>query len=151
MAEIEAALLQMTSADDHEPLMAAARTEASAHRQEVTELRAEVAGLERERRLRSERLAAARAEGQRWATRKESAERQIATLEARLSASKQEITQLQQNLEAVRTESLNDPLTSLANRKFFFKIDLYEDPDVKGADGQPAVTRVLTIMLVEEW
>src|SRR5712692_3962344 len=40
-------------------------------------------------------------------------------LEDRLSASKQEITQLQQNLEAVRTESLTDPLTSLANRKFF--------------------------------
>ena len=40
-------------------------------------------------------------------------------LEARLTASKQEITQLQQNLEAVRTESLTDPLTSLANRKYF--------------------------------
>jgi diguanylate cyclase len=41
------------------------------------------------------------------------------TLEARLNASKQEITQLQENLEVVRTESLTDPLTSLANRKFF--------------------------------
>ena len=41
------------------------------------------------------------------------------TLEARLNASKQEITQLQQNLETVRTESLTDPLTSLSNRKFF--------------------------------
>ena len=40
-------------------------------------------------------------------------------LEERLSASKQEITELQQNLEAVRTESLTDPLTSLANRKYF--------------------------------
>ncbi len=40
-------------------------------------------------------------------------------LEARLSASRQEIEQLQQNLETVRTESLTDPLTSLANRKFF--------------------------------
>ena len=40
-------------------------------------------------------------------------------LEARLSASKQEIEQLQQNLEAVRTESLTDPLTTLSNRKFF--------------------------------
>jgi diguanylate cyclase len=41
------------------------------------------------------------------------------TLEARLSASRQEIEQLQQNLETVRTESLTDPLTTLANRKFF--------------------------------
>src|SRR5436853_5713949 len=40
-------------------------------------------------------------------------------LETRLTASKQEINQLQQNLEAVRTESLTDPLTSLANRKYF--------------------------------
>jgi len=40
-------------------------------------------------------------------------------LEARLSASKQEIDQLQENLEAVRTESLTDPLTTLANRKSF--------------------------------
>jgi diguanylate cyclase len=40
-------------------------------------------------------------------------------LEARLSASKQEIEQLQENLQAVRTESLTDPLTTLANRKFF--------------------------------
>jgi diguanylate cyclase len=40
-------------------------------------------------------------------------------LEARLSASKQEINQLQEHLEAVRTESLTDPLTTLANRKSF--------------------------------
>jgi diguanylate cyclase len=41
------------------------------------------------------------------------------SLEARLSASKAEISELQDNLEAVRNESLTDPLTSLANRKFF--------------------------------
>jgi diguanylate cyclase len=40
-------------------------------------------------------------------------------LEARLSASKQEITELQSNLETVRTESLTDPLTQLYNRKYF--------------------------------
>ena len=40
-------------------------------------------------------------------------------LEERLNASKQEINQLQQNLEAVRNESLTDPLTGLANRKYF--------------------------------
>src|ERR1700752_336653 len=36
-----------------------------------------------------------------------------------LKASKHEISQLQTNLEAVRNESLPDPLTSLANRKYF--------------------------------
>lgn len=40
-------------------------------------------------------------------------------LEARLQASKKEISELQHNLETVRTESLTDPLTSLANRKYF--------------------------------
>lgn len=40
-------------------------------------------------------------------------------LEARLSASREEIEQLRQNLDTVRTESLTDPLTTLANRKFF--------------------------------
>ena len=40
-------------------------------------------------------------------------------LEESLKASKQEINQLQVNLEAVRSESLTDPLTSLANRKYF--------------------------------
>lgn len=40
-------------------------------------------------------------------------------LESSLRASKQEINQLQVNLEAVRNESLTDPLTSLANRKYF--------------------------------
>jgi diguanylate cyclase len=41
------------------------------------------------------------------------------SLEARLKASKQEINQLQENLETVRNESLTDPLTGLANRKYF--------------------------------
>jgi hypothetical protein len=41
---------------------------------------------------------------------------------------------------------------TLAGRKFFWKIDaLYEESGVKGADGQPAMTRVLTIMLADEW
>jgi len=40
-------------------------------------------------------------------------------LEAGLASSRQEIEQLQQNLETVRLESLTDPLTTLANRKFF--------------------------------
>ncbi len=46
-------------------------------------------------------------------------ERNNKKLEASLSASKQEIEQLQQNLAVVRSESLTDPLTSLSNRKSF--------------------------------
>ena len=40
-------------------------------------------------------------------------------LEASLSASKQEIEQLQQNLATARSESITDPLTTLSNRKYF--------------------------------
>jgi len=46
-------------------------------------------------------------------------ERNNQTLEDRLKAFKQEINELQDDLEAVRTESLTDPLTTLANRKYF--------------------------------
>jgi diguanylate cyclase len=40
-------------------------------------------------------------------------------LEDRLAASKSQISNLQHNLEAIRAESLTDPLTGLGNRKFF--------------------------------
>ncbi len=33
----------------------------------------------------------------------------------------------------------------------FLKIDLYEEPNVKDANGEPLVNRVLTIMLAEEY
>jgi diguanylate cyclase len=40
-------------------------------------------------------------------------------LEARLTVSKNEISNLQQSLEAIRAESRTDPLTGLGNRKYF--------------------------------
>jgi diguanylate cyclase len=40
-------------------------------------------------------------------------------LEERLALSKSEISNLQHSLEAIRTESLTDPLTGLGNRKYF--------------------------------
>jgi diguanylate cyclase len=40
-------------------------------------------------------------------------------LEERLTLSKTEISNLQQSLEAIRAESLTDPLTGLGNRKYF--------------------------------
>ena len=52
----------------------------------------------------------------------------------------------------------NDPwgehdcaMLTVNGRRVLFKIDLYEEPQVKGADGQPVTARVLTIMLAEEW
>ena len=52
----------------------------------------------------------------------------------------------------------NDPwgehdcaILTVDGRRIIFKIDLYEEPDVKDSNGEPAVTRVLTIMLAEEY
>lgn len=39
----------------------------------------------------------------------------------------------------------------LVGRKLFWRIDLYEEPDVKDANGDPVVNRVLTIMLASEY
>ena len=40
-------------------------------------------------------------------------------LEERLNSSKSEVSNLQKNLEAIRAETLTDPLTGLGNRKYF--------------------------------
>jgi hypothetical protein len=39
----------------------------------------------------------------------------------------------------------------LCGRSFFWKIDLYEEPDVKDKNGETVVTRVLTIMRADEY
>jgi diguanylate cyclase len=58
------------------------------------------------------------------------------SLEIRLKASKQEINQLQENLETVRNESLTDPLTGLANRKYFDQM-LYQAVARSRANDEP--------------
>jgi len=57
-------------------------------------------------------------------------------LEDRLALSKTEISNLQQSLEAIRAESLTDPLTGLGNRKYF---DRSIESSVKNAlaSGEP--------------
>jgi hypothetical protein len=35
--------------------------------------------------------------------------------------------------------------------RIFWKIDLYEEPGVKDGNGEPVVTRVLTVMLAGEY
>ena len=39
----------------------------------------------------------------------------------------------------------------LEGEKVFWKVDLYEEPSVKSKNREPVVTRVLTIMLAEEY
>jgi diguanylate cyclase len=64
-------------------------------------------------------------------------------LEARLQSSKQEIAQLQQNLETVRSESLTDPLTTLANRKWF------DEALMRAVAEASASTEPLSLMLTD--
>jgi diguanylate cyclase len=64
-------------------------------------------------------------------------------LEARLISSKQEITQLQINLEAVRNESMTDPLTTLANRKFF------DEALARSLSDAATTTEPLSLMLTD--
>ena len=56
------------------------------------------------------------------------------SLEARLKASKQEINTLQENLETARNESLTDPLTGLANRKYFDQVLERTAAETRGKD-----------------
>ncbi len=71
------------------------------------------------------------------------AERVNHALEMRLQASRQEIKQLHESLEAVRNESLTDPLTSLSNRKCF------DQALVRLAGEAAAKNRPLSLMLID--
>jgi diguanylate cyclase len=57
-------------------------------------------------------------------------------LEQRLTLSKSEISNLQQSLEAIRAESLTDPLTGLGNRKYFDRM-IEMAVQTALADGEP--------------
>ena len=57
-------------------------------------------------------------------------------LEERLTLSKSEISDLQQSLEAIRAESLTDPLTGLGNRKYFDRM-IEMAVQTALADGEP--------------
>jgi diguanylate cyclase len=65
------------------------------------------------------------------------------TLQKRLVDSREEINVLQENLEVVRTESLTDPLTTLANRKYF------EDSIKRLMDEAEATETALSVVLTD--
>jgi len=65
-------------------------------------------------------------------------------MENRLTSSRQEIASLQQSLEAIRAESLTDPLTGLGNRKFFDRT-LDELMESNASRGEPLSLLMLDI------
>ncbi|MGX7706988.1 GGDEF domain-containing protein [Methylobacterium sp. Gmos1] len=66
------------------------------------------------------------------------------TLEARMRESRNEIETLRETLEAVRVESLTDPLTGIGNRKHFEEM-LHKAVDHAAVQGQPLCLIVLDI------
>jgi diguanylate cyclase len=65
------------------------------------------------------------------------------TLEARLKETRHEIENLRENLEAVRVESLTDPLTGIANRKHF------EEMLLKGIDNAALHRSDLSLIVID--
>lgn len=65
------------------------------------------------------------------------------TLEARLKETRTEVQDLRETLEAIRTESLTDPLTTLANRKHLDRT-LLQAVDHAAISGEP-----LTVLMID--
>jgi diguanylate cyclase len=65
-------------------------------------------------------------------------------LEERLTISKSEVSNLQKSLEAIRAESLTDPLTALGNRKYFDRA-LVSAIEASLAQGEPLSLLMLDI------
>ena len=65
------------------------------------------------------------------------------TLEARLKETRTEIQDLRETLESIRTESLTDPLTTLANRKHLDRT-LLQSVDHAALTGEP-----LTVLMID--
>jgi chromosome segregation protein len=93
-AEAEAAVAALTAAENLEPALATAKTEAEQRRLAVAEARAALSDIERDRRARTDRSAAIDIDRDRWLTRSGGAERQIETLTARLTEAKNELQTL---------------------------------------------------------
>ncbi len=91
LAEAEQAVAALAAAEDLEPVLATAKSEAEARRMALAEARAAVADVERERRARADRATAIVVERERWTTRSSGAEQQIGALKTRLGETEQEL------------------------------------------------------------
>ena len=92
--EAEIALDAISADTGLEDDLAAAASAVANARTRVMQAAADVAGVERERKLRDDRLSSTRNDRQRWATRGDSAGRQIATLKSRAGDARSELAAL---------------------------------------------------------
>ena len=91
LEEAEQAMAAFAAAEDLEPALLAAKTEAETRRTALAEARAALSDIERERRARADRGAAIGIERERWTTRSAGAEQQIEALKARLTEAQREL------------------------------------------------------------
>ena len=94
LAQTEQELTAFKSAEDPEPALAEAQSQAQAKRATLAEARGAIYELEREKRAHGERLAAIGHECERWTTRSSGAEQQIEALRTRLTEAKSELASL---------------------------------------------------------
>jgi len=111
MVLAETALAEAGSDAGLEAEVAEAAGALQAARAKVMSVATELAGIERERKLRIDRQATTRADRQRWASRAESAGRQIVTLKSRVEEARAELAELEElpgEIAAQRQRLLNE-------------------------------------------
>lgn len=102
--EFETAIEMLDADEDLTPLVATKQTEVTRLRSLVTEIKAEIVSLERERVARTNRLAAITADQQRWSARHSAASQHIADLEARKSEAMEELGSLAELPELIEEQ-----------------------------------------------
>ena len=104
LIEFETAIEMLDAEEDLTPLVATTQTEVTRLRFLVTEIKAEIVSLERERVARTNRLAAITADQQRWSARHSAASRHIADLEVRKSEAMDELESLAELPELIEEQ-----------------------------------------------
>jgi chromosome segregation protein len=120
LTEVEMALETLGDLDPFEQQLTAAQEAAIEKRAAVAEARADLATLEREHRMRTERLTAIGADLERWTTRAAGAEEQTSVLQERIAASEEELlamADLPAEIEAQRGRLLDALTQAEAKRR----------------------------------
>jgi chromosome segregation protein len=118
--EAEAELAEVGSETGLEEELGIAGEAVQAARAKVMQAAAELSGLERERKLRSDRVTTTKSDRQRWAARSESASRQMTTLRTRADEARGELITLDElpaEIEAQRQRLLDEITRSEQERK----------------------------------
>ena len=112
--EVDMGLDALGALEPLEAQLTAAQNEITVKRREVADSRAQLATLEREHRMRTERLVQITAETERWTTRSTASDRQLADLNQRLAQSTTELEAMAE-LPALIDDKRQTLLSTLAD------------------------------------